>query len=79
MSFNSSNSSRSNVILNVDEPRRSMTGTNALNESSYQTAKAWRDIFVQWAELIQAWTQALKDHDGEDISNVDKDAEIEDE
>lgn len=55
-----------------------MRRTDVPNEPSYHESNAPREVLVQEVELMQAWTQALEVHDGEDTDNGDEDIEIED-
>lgn len=57
-SFNLSTPSNPNVIPNVDQPERLGTHTDAPNDSSYHTARSWREMIVQESDNM-TWAQAL--------------------
>lgn len=44
---------------------------------SYANASTY--IIVQESEIMDAWAQALEDHDRKDVTNVDEDIRIDDE
>lgn len=51
----------------------------APNLLSFRRARASRDNLAQEAEIMDAWMQALEDHDIKDVAKVDEDIETEDE
>lgn len=64
--FNCSTRCSPNIIPELDEPERVMRHTNVPSESSYHTERALKEILTQEAKIMGAWTQALKDFDGEE-------------
>lgn len=77
MNFYCSICSNPNIIPEVDEPVRLMRCTNVRVAPSYHVARASREIIVQEVEIMDEWTQALKDPDAEYADNVDGGVETE--
>lgn len=73
MSFSHSTCSNPNITLEGDEPEGPLRRPDAPNELSYNMVLASTDILAQEAKIMDAWTQALEDRDGEDVFNVDED------
>lgn len=76
--FNHAARSSLNVIPEADKLERLMRSNDALNELSYHTAPVSRDILAQKAEIMEAWTQSLKDRQCEDATNVEEAVRISD-
>lgn len=53
MCFNRSAHSNTNDIPEVDEPKRMLRWTDALNDSSFHTARASREILVHVSENMK--------------------------
>lgn len=70
MSSNCSICSNSNVISAKDESERLMRRFGMPNKLSYHIARAPRKSLVQEAEIMEAWMQALEDHNGDVSDNV---------
>lgn len=79
MSFNRSTFSNPNNVPKVDAFEPLLRCTDALNESSSHMARAPRDIFTKEEETLNAWKQALGDHNCKDVTNVQEDIVVEDE
>lgn len=79
MSFNRSGRSCPYIIIEGHEPERLMSCFDGLNEFSYHTARALKEIIAQYAKIMDAWMQALDKRDGEDAKNKDEVFPTEDE
>lgn len=49
-----------NIIPTMDEPKRVMRQTRALNESSYHKARTAPEKLAQEAQILEAWKKALR-------------------
>lgn len=76
MPFHCFTFSNPNIIAEVDQRELFMRYTDVPNDLSYHTIHASKSLLAEDAKIMDAWTPALKDRDGEDAAIVDEHMEI---